>query len=362
MAEVSNVIQLASGRRTKSAPVKAWTEARAEHVPPAAVNEVRALNAELQAWSLLGFEVVSREKVEAEVLPRASELLARSRTFFESIDGDNEVPTRGDVAPAEDIAFFALQEISAMQGEISRFDPETQAWQIVEVLERQRGSLMAACSALHQSLCHRAGCEYVDDVRATEVAKAVRVRSKLAWFRAELIRGTWLAGDEIIRRVRLAGTVITKLMNSDEFEDFRFGDRMLIRENHRAILAWLRCPHKERQKAQRIWDDLLGFAEISRGINRQADLEEHDGEVLYRLAQELDEVPDGESIPDELRSMVRSLWGLHPHLDELIESQKPRPLLEWRHCVQRLSVAVVERLRTRPADPKRPSVEIPVMA
>ena len=301
-------------------------------MPPKGLEEVQDLNAELQAWPLQDLELAPAER--QTTISRAQQLLERARELLQSLEG-RSTPTSttwGGPKP-EDVAFFALREISGLHAALERLDDGASARQVMETCERQRGLLMKACSALHRALCRHAGYDCTDEVWASEVAKALRVRARFASFRAHLDRGLRISGEEMTRRMRLAGTVLAMLVGSKEYQDLRIGDRALILSIQREILAWLASPSPdELHCATRIWGDLMGFVEITRGINRRAEFEEHDEQAMSRLSEALAGCGPSEPLSSELQSIACSLWGRYPTLDRLIEGE-PQPSGVWYECV-----------------------------
>lgn len=306
------------------------------NVPPPGLAQVQDLNAQLKAWSLHDLE--ARPEQRPEAVAQAGVLLERAQELLSAIEhSTSPTSTAWDGPKPEDVAFFARHELSDLSDALAALDEDASSSQVVETCQRQRGRLMKSCSALHQALCGHAGYECVDEVRVSELADALRVRARFASFWAELGRGLRLAGDDMTRRLRLAGTVVAMLVGSPEYRDFRIGDRELIRAIQREILTWLRSPVREPRQAQRIWGDLMGFVEISRSINRRTEFQEHDEQALSELGEALAGYPPNASFPAKLEPLVRSLWGRYPTLDRLIQSESAPPAGVWCRCVRKLT-------------------------
>lgn len=321
---MSNVIHMSSrGRHGDEGAVPSVTSA-----------EVRALNLELESWQLHGLETESPEHITTQLMPQASKLLQRARDLLRSVDSDHRDSGAYGARP-DDIAFFALRELSCGERQLARAAADGTPWRVVEVCEQMRGQLMNACSALLRALSQRMGVEVVDEVREREIARAIRVRRRLASFRAGLSRGARTAGDDVFRQMRLAGAAVAKLIGADEYEDFRLSDRMLVSSIQRDILTWV-ASGREARDARRVWEDLMNFVELSQGVNHNVQLAEHDERALAGLASSLAGRPAHEALSSELQPVVRSLWGLHPRLDALIECDEPRTAAEWRGCIRDL--------------------------
>lgn len=302
--------------------------------PPAGLLEIQGLNSELQEWPLHHLESGPRQTIAAEVFPRAAEFLVRTRDLLASIGTENSDATPRDVSTPQDIVFFALRDITKLQQELSEISiPTTPTWRLIEVCERQRGQLMKVCSALHRALCRQADYECLDTVSASELMTALRVRTRLAKFRRMLADGLQAAGDELVRRMRSAGTIIAMMVGSNEYDDFRLGDRVLIHGIQRDIGVWLASSSQESHKAERIWEDLMGFVAISQNINRRTELQEHDEQAISQLLLALDGYPLSDPFPTKLRLVVGPLLGCHRTLDQLIESKERRSVRAWREAL-----------------------------
>lgn len=314
--------------------------------PAELLAQVRALNLELEQWRLYGLESESAEHVAAHVMPVGARLLSRAHELFASLEDDAAEGLAAETRPG-DIAYFALLEITKLQSTLSNASPELPPWRRVELCELIRGQLMNACSALQRVLSEEPEAE-LDEVQEREVARALRVRSRLAAFRAGLAAGARTAIDDPTRRMRLAGTALAMLVGSTEYQDFRLSDRMLVRAIQRDILAWMSSAQRDAREAQRVWEDLMGFVELSRQVNRHVSLSRHDEGALARLATSLAGRPAYDPLPSPLEPLVRALWGLHPRLDALIESTKPRTCAAWRDCIRDIRG---EQARPSVADP-----------
>jgi len=301
-------------------------------LPPTGLLAIQELATELESWPLSHLESKSQQQAAAEAFPRAYEFLGRAQDLFVSIGSKDEEynDTSSTGSTPEDIAFFTLHELSTLQRTLSQVETSVPpTWRLIEACEQMRGQLMKACWALHLALCRRANYECEDLTRASELAKAIRVRTRLAKFRGNLAAGLQTTGDEVTRRMRLAGTLIAMMIGSNEYPDFRISDRVLIGEIQQEILGWLISPIQEPREALRIWEDLMGFVELSRGINRRVELQEHDEQALRRLFAALQRYSPTEVFPTELRPMAQPLRGLEPALDELIESSVPLSVGLW---------------------------------
>ncbi len=324
--------------RTDSLEDNRSTAARRSHEIDESLSRVDALSQRAHSWDLFGFESLPAQRVVDQVVPVARQLLECTRELLLSF------ASRGDLGAdletrCEDISFFALQEIAHLGHTVDGMHVEQGSGQILERCGRIRGRVMTACWALHDVLREGTNTRRTNDVRTAELHQGLKVRVKYTNFRAQLARAAANTGDDAFRRMRLVGTRVAMLIGSTEYRWFRVGDRVILRGLQSAILQWVGSSDKDPQGAENIWRDIEAFSELSRQINRRADIQEHDRRLLNRLDQHLRASSPGDVFGAEHHHWVTTLRGHHVELDGLISSASAQSVAVWQQCLARFHTA-----------------------
>jgi len=84
-------------------------------------------------------------------------------------------------------------------------------------------------------------------------------------------------------------------------------------------LRWLRESGESGADAMRLWERFAAVSRAFEGINRRSDVVDHDRETWGRARRALCQLGDGEPVPGELIETLRSTWGRHRALDDLLD-------------------------------------------
>ncbi|MCA9706582.1 MAG: hypothetical protein KDK70_12085 [Myxococcales bacterium] len=332
------------------------SERKAGLAPQEIVDEVGAMMRRLNEWHLHELETSSTEEIRILACGMARKLLGTATALFERVlqstqssepdpvdflddetdlfleQVDRTVEAFATSASA-DIAFIAKLEMQSLGRELDAITPAWDGWKVIELCERIRRHIVKATTALRRTLGQEMAFVLPgDEIYVTELARSIRVRRRLGVFRRRVIETEHTHGRAMDLRLRLVGTNIAMLICRSEYRDFRIGDRVLLRDIQRTILAYLRDAERSYQGGDRIWHDVLGALEISRQINRRPELLEHDHLMLGSLAQSLrDRTYDDDS---QLVERAQAVFGRDDALDELILEGGPIDRDRWLAAIE----------------------------
>ncbi len=172
-------------------------------------------------------------------------------------------------------------------------------------------------------------------VRSSALADALRIRRAYVRFGAAVGATDPPAGDELLSRLRLAGTAIVKLVGDECHGRMRAGDRRAIRGVHDRILAWLRGGGDDRLLGGRLWQELASLSVLLLGINRRPELAAHDRSAVERALAALTQGRDHDAARE-----AATLVGRDAELDGLL--QRGAPAAGLRITLQRLADAMAD--------------------
>ncbi len=313
------------------------------------------------------FELGSRERMRAELLPAVEEAMVGAIAVLDEILAIYDQPA--DVVSPEDTGIFNMVFDEIVEGQ-ERKGPRQRIADVTfvargelvrkrESLRRSEGAsdewaLIAACS----SACRRVtkavgGVERVlsqvegkpsvfGGIYRSEALRALETRAvyqQLFDDLSSLERRATRRG--VARSVRLATTGLAYITNHPAYEDMRIEDRRMLRVLQERMQAWLHLAEDE-QAGQRLLDDLAASTTLLMSINQRAVLLEHDREVLERLLSALDQ-PGADK--QALYRRLVTIRGRDEELDRLIAANADLSPELWLEPVERVLAALVEQLR-----------------
>ncbi len=257
-----------------------------------------------QQLDLFGLEFSPVEIVAGQVLPAMRQLVERAHRMFSALDiGEDGGVDTG--TSRSDITFFTLREIGRMRRLLDTLESGLPSWKLVELCDRFRGTIITACTALHRSFRAEAGLDREDAVHRLELQQGLEVRARYTAFREELAAVADKTEDDLEARMRLATRSVAMLVGSAEYRVVRVGDRVLLADLQGSLLAWLATGEQDVRSGERLWSDLMAFVELSRGIDKRAELQEYDRQ---RAAERLQARPAPASFPTMSAAMMGVLY------------------------------------------------------
>ena len=255
--------------------------------------------------------------------------------FYRGID---ELVEGEDGALAErvaDIAFMALTELRQKSEALEHVRPTQDGWEIVAACGSALRRVAKSFTALEVVLCHTEGLD-PQLAYASELTTSLEVRRQYGLLR-HAIQGHEPSADSIRARLRAVGTRIAMLVGRDIYTDLRVHDRIQIRRLQQRILDWLRKADDSTEswvEGRRLWQDLVGFADLIHQVSRRQELAEHDALRLRELLEVARSNQD-EQLLRTLAEHGRSLEGLDDELDAQLAERTPDPKV-LRTLLQRL--------------------------
>jgi len=139
---------------------------------------------------------------------------------------------------------------------------------------------------------------------------------------------------------------LDRLREHDVYPLLRFDDRVTMRELRRRISAWIVADTHDLLAGTHLWQDVVGFAQLLKGVNHRQELRQHDRALVRRTYHQLfGRAAHLSEVSDDLLHQLDALYGLDDDLDALIDRGAHGELPQWRDVLARL----LHRLST-PAD------------
>jgi hypothetical protein len=328
MGELLRRVQVVDMRTFETlAAERVWNE-----LYPAALGLVREARAIVQrVLELCQVEEASVELIgevpDAEV---AAPILPFERAIDAAVEGH-----LGSVSAVENMAFIVGLELRQREERLGHLTSASGVLALIgecdSALRRIRKGLCAVDVALAEACGVARGLDF-----ASELQESLTVRAAYAKFRGRVLAGGTPTLAGVHARVRAMGTHIAMLVGWEAYPCLRARDRLQLRDLQQRILTWLLPENRSNALAGlRLWQDLVGFADLLVQVNRRQELVEHDGRLVRRALFMLrgGEPLAGAAIAD----LLRPLEGLDDGLDRLLEAEPPASAPEFVERLEALA-------------------------
>jgi hypothetical protein len=270
----------------------------------------------------------------ADHAARIRRVVEPSLRVFEELEAvESDRPEGASIADECFVARLGLAESLRM---LETVNEKTDGWDVLARANHTIGTLVKSAVNLEVGLCQ--SFEMVPRLsRLGDVERAVGLRNAYRRTLSAVSRPGEPADDEVETRLRQSRRAIDALLEQAIPTGMRIADRREAVLLRRRIDGWLAGqPPAEPQDGRRIWQDLVGFAELLLRINERQELIVHDLDVarrvLERLAAEAANDEGQISLPDELTR----LYGRDAELDALIEGRKTATVAGLRERLESL--------------------------
>ena len=127
--------------------------------------------------------------------------------------------------------------------------------------------------------------------------------------------------EEVVSRLRLAGTCFVHLRGHNCYSTLRVEDRFDFDNLWDRVYGWLKAEAEEKKTYQGwlIWEDVLNFVDLLSAINFRQELREHDTALATEVLAKFDELDAQSPIGEEIAGELSRLTGYNPAIDGLIE-------------------------------------------
>ncbi|MBX3248860.1 MAG: hypothetical protein KF901_16915 [Myxococcales bacterium] len=213
-----------------------------------------------------------------------------------------------------DVAFLGLSELRQKMSP-RRVAEMSDGWDVVAECGSALRRTIKALTAIEVVLARAEGFEAKLGYES-EASRSIEVRREYARLRRTIAREGAPADTEALRRAfRRVGTAIAMLIGRDVYPDLRIHDRRQLRALQARILDWLRAVDAPIAATEggRLWQDMVGFADLLSHVNRRQELVEHDARMIRKLLEQEWTATTGIDL--------RSLRGLDDELDARIEER-----------------------------------------
>jgi hypothetical protein len=240
----------------------------------------------------------------------------------------------GRVADECFVARLGLAESLRLLGTVTS---ETDGWDVLARANHTIGTLVKSAVNLEFELCQ--SFELAPRLcRLGDIERAVGLRNAYRRLLSAVSGSGEPTDNDVSTRLRESRRAIDALLEQAIPTGMRVADRREAVLLRRRIDTWLQQhPGADPQDGRRIWQDLVGFAELLLRINERQELVEHDLDAARRILDRLESSPDSANVPPY---EVTRLYGRDAELDAALESGEPIGVGVLR---ERLA-AIVERL------------------
>jgi len=265
----------------------------------------------------------------------ADALVGDALTLCRDLAGPSSLAESLASPEASDVAFVVATDLRGARKRLAAALPTTRA----DESARATRHVLRALSVLTQAL----GLPRLPSAARDRLLRtSLSTRRRYATLRRSILGpapptdATSMARS--LARVRIQTTLLAR---SEEYRSLRSGDRDQLEE----LRARLDRTLKDRdaidvRDAERLWQDLAGFARLSAAINRRHELIENDTTIIDEATETL---ATQKEIRTRLRMRLETLAGLDDEVDALIERYEWN-VEPWREAL----LALHERL-VRPA-------------
>lgn len=239
-----------------------------------------------------------------------------------------------------DLAFVSRHQLAEIRRQIESARAAEDTWHILAhretAIRRVRKGLVAVESALR---------EYAGAIplprQWESIEDALEIRRVYGQFRRSIARRGRPGDDQIATELTRVARRIAILRDREIYPYLRIEDRREIRTCQKRIEAWLDgdlVDPEHRAEGQRLWQDLVAFANLLAQVSRRQTLAEHDREVLARTIpivgrRDRDALP----LPRDVLESLQTMQGRDDELDDLLHD--PDAISRsgaWRRPILRL--------------------------
>ena len=255
------------------------------------------------------------------------------RAFEELEAVESQRPGSSEIADECFVARLGLAESLRMLG---RVDETTDGWDVLTRANHTIGTLVKSAVNLEINLCQ--SFDLIPRLaRLGDVERAVGLRSAYRRMLRAVSKAGEPADDEVSQRLLHSRRALDVLLEQAIPTGMRIGDRREAVLLRRRIDQWLEGqPETEARDGRRIWQDLVGFAELLLHINERQELIGHDIEVARRVLERLPGEPPAAERVVPLPEELARLYGRDAELDALIERGGSVPVRELRERLEAL--------------------------
>ena len=239
---------------------------------------------------------------------------------------DNRLGSFTAASAGRDIADLAVMARMGLQWRIERAQvvaAQNDRWKTISQMSSARREVIKSVTAVDIAICRSQGRGSANEhYLLSEVHRSVEVRRCYVQLFRELTREGEVTADQLVRRLRLAATCLTKLTSKAIYPDLRIADRVQVRSLQSRMLDWLRAFQNDAaqgvQAGLRLNQDLQCFAELLLAVNNRSELRDYDLLTIGETLPRLEELPPAQPVPAALRSRLDALAGRDEGIDRLL--------------------------------------------
>ncbi len=224
----------------------------------------------------------------------------------------------GEAESLVGLVFYAVHELRKRRDRLARLAGQSLDLALIAEFGGILRSLQRALDAVLVLVCK---IEKIPAKKAPirHLNLALDIRSAYTKFRreiAEVAARHRAESRSATATLQSAATSIAKLIGRDIFVRLRLTDRIELRNLQTRILEW-RTSGADPLAAERLWQDLCGYAQLLHKVNQRQELVEHDREVLSGL---LDWAAQADSGDERYRAILRTRAAALLGRDDLLDA------------------------------------------
>ena len=315
-------------------------------VPRLLQTQLLALSERSRAIDLREWEDDCPRRVARDLVPEVSDLLGSAieclALVLDRYDGDRDAePDAEDCDASEpstrerlcDITYVARGELRRRHLLLDEPPCTDDTDHAVSLCGSGLRHVRRSTIAVERALCEHEGIEphlsHLPDLRSS-----LDVRRAYVKFRQALSADPPPQPENLHHYLHAAGAAIARLLGRDVSRNLRFSDRTELRKQQRRLLDWFN-ESLNPTAGMRIWQDLIGFAELIEQINQRSELVEYDLGVAREVWLEIFE-NGASAVPSGLRGALADMVGRSSEVDRLIAAESWDEVALWRRPLAEL--------------------------
>ncbi|QDG52218.1 hypothetical protein FIV42_16170 [Persicimonas caeni] len=283
--------------------------------------------------------LASPEDVAADDLKdRTVSLLDESLTLVERLANHTTHPLGEelDFVDARFAVSMVFDELDRQRGVVAQTSvDELELQRALTIIAQAKGVMTKALINLERALCE--GSAYQprlgDYLSLEDSLETRRVYGKMRRALLEFERPQETPPhDEVVARLRRAGTSFIQLRGHSSYPALRVEDRFQFDRLWDRVYGWLQSESQDEEtySGWLIWEDVINFVELLSSINFRQELREHDvllaNDALARMESLDSDALVGEALADDLAALT----GYNTVIDELIAQGAKATVKDWR--------------------------------
>jgi hypothetical protein len=233
-----------------------------------------------------------------------------------------------------DLTFVAKCELKGRRKRVVALSATADGLYLLAEFDDALRRVTKTLTAIEQALAKAESIPHHLDFE-TELEISLKVRKAYTQLRKSIAKETDPDQSNIYPRLRAAGTQLAILVGHDVYPKLRTRDRVELKSMQTRILDWMRDKRQDALAGLRIWQDMLGVADMLSHVSRRQELVQHDAEKVDEIKRLLTSC-ENDLLNEEAIALIKTIEGLDQEIDELLASEDRLNPEKWQAPVDRL--------------------------